>query len=371
MTSRPDGSRIVGPGTRPLALWVLPVSDLAGVARHVIDVTEMRVPGWRIVVALPPGPLADRLRDRGVAVVEAAIGPDYGTSASIREIRQLLRALQPRLVHSHLSFADIVVAIASVRSPAAVVTTEHGISPVPGLYQGGPIDDVAMRVSHHWRLRQTDLALAVSHATARAIRERWRPPSRLPIRVVHNGIDTDALPRARPTTGLRIAAVSRLAPEKNLEHVIGAFARLRRAHTNAELVIAGDGPLRHALEGHALSQGVAHCTQFIGHVEPGPLLGSVDVIVQLSTWENCSYTLLDAVRNKKGVVATRVGGNDELLPDPCLVPLGDVTGTAERMAEQGLFPDRRPSLPAGWPTIAQMCQAIADAYTKALAGGMN
>ena len=47
--------------TARTALWVVPVSDLAGVARHVLDVAGAGLPGWRLTVLAPPGPLPDRL----------------------------------------------------------------------------------------------------------------------------------------------------------------------------------------------------------------------------------------------------------------------------------------------------------------------
>ena len=44
---------LTGPDAPPTALWVVPVGDVAGVARHVLDVVEVGVPGYRLVVLLP------------------------------------------------------------------------------------------------------------------------------------------------------------------------------------------------------------------------------------------------------------------------------------------------------------------------------
>ena len=82
----------------PIALWVVPVSDLGGVARHVSDVVGHGIPGWRIVTLCPPGPLADRLRDLGGAVLEAEVGPDAGLTSSLRTLRRIVDRLGPRVV---------------------------------------------------------------------------------------------------------------------------------------------------------------------------------------------------------------------------------------------------------------------------------
>ena len=42
-------------------------------------------------------------------------------------------------------------------------------------------------------------------------------------------------------------------------------------------------------------------------------MGRSDMVVQLSVWENCSYTLLDAKSAGLKVVATAVGGNPEVV----------------------------------------------------------
>ena len=54
-------------------LWAIPVSDLAGVARHVLDVARTGIPGWRVVFLTPPGELPRELRAVGAEVVEGCL----------------------------------------------------------------------------------------------------------------------------------------------------------------------------------------------------------------------------------------------------------------------------------------------------------
>ena len=67
----------------PLTLWVVPVADLGGVARHVLDVARVGLPGLRLAVLCPEGPLAERLREQGAAVFTGDVGPDAGLAASV------------------------------------------------------------------------------------------------------------------------------------------------------------------------------------------------------------------------------------------------------------------------------------------------
>ena len=45
----------------PTALWVVPVPDFGGVARHVVDMARAGLPGFNLVVLAPEGKLTSRL----------------------------------------------------------------------------------------------------------------------------------------------------------------------------------------------------------------------------------------------------------------------------------------------------------------------
>lgn len=346
------------------ALWVSPVSDIGGVARHFIDVAGSQIPGWRIVFLTPPGDLAERLRGFGAAVVEARFGPGAGLAASARTLRATIERLRPQLVHTHLSYADIVASIATPGTGTRLVSTEHGIAADDLVYHGSVLRSRVMAAAHSIRLRRFQQVIAVSNATKEAMIAKWRP--RCPVEVVHNGVDH--LTVASPTPGLRVASLARLSKEKGIESLIEAFGVLVRDHPQASLTIAGDGPLRDRLT--ELARPLGERVRFPGFVPAEQVLSQADVIAQLSLWENCSYTLLDAQAAGLGVVATRVGGNPELLPRRCLVDGDDPGEIAAAIVRQGTQVAERPRLGA-WPTVSDMCAQIAVLYSRVLsqAGG--
>ncbi|MCV7517577.1 glycosyltransferase, partial [Micrococcus luteus] len=125
--------------------------------------------------------------------------------------------------------------------------------------------------------------------------------------------------RRAPGEGLRILSLSRLAPEKNLDRLIAALPALLERDPGARLTLAGTGPLAAALRAQAEDLGVADAVDLPGFVEPWGTMAEHDVLVQLSAWENLSYTLLDAAAAGLPAVATDVGGNGEILPPERLV----------------------------------------------------
>ena len=60
----------------PTALWVVPVPEFGGVARHVVDMARAGLPGFNLVVLAPEGKLTSRLEELGVTVIKAEFGPD-------------------------------------------------------------------------------------------------------------------------------------------------------------------------------------------------------------------------------------------------------------------------------------------------------
>lgn len=355
----------LGETPHPIALWVVPVSELGGVARHVLDVVSVGLPGWRLVVLCPEGPLASRLQSTGTAVIRESFGPSAGFRASVRTLRRNIIALRPAIVHSHLAYADVVAAVAAIGTGTRLATTEHGIAADDTIYHSSRVKAGIMALTHRARLQLTDVAIAVSEATKQAMNEKWHP--RQDIKVIRNGVDADSVrsriesKRTPAAAGPRLLSLSRLAPEKGIDELLHAFRGIRRTNPEATLTIAGEGPDRSSLEAAAHALGLADSVTFPGFLDQDTAMGSSDVVVQLSTWENCSYTLLDAVAAGLGVVATPVGGNTEILPEQCLTETGDAQRIAAAVRRQSKTNDR-PKLPRHWPTRAKMASEIVAAY---------
>ena len=345
----------------PIALWVVPVSDVGGVARHALDALGHGIPGWRTVLLCPPGPLAEVARAAGIAVLTGPVSPDDGAATAMTEVRHVITRLRPAVVHSHLSFADLAVAGGSLGLPVAIVTTEHGIARDDLVYHGTRWRSRVRALAHTARLRRADALIAVSRSTLDVVREKWHPAAHLRAEVILNGVDPLVVPAHR-SPGLHVVSLARLAPEKGLDHLLEAFALVAHRHPDARLTVAGTGPLQQQLQGQVDRLGLSDQVVMPGFVDAGEVLSAGDVLVQLSAWENCSYSLLDAQVHGLGVVASPVGGNPELLPSHCLVPATAHHRIAEAVIDQGLNLEARPVLDHGWPTVAAMGERIARVY---------
>ncbi|MBF0807037.1 glycosyltransferase [Rothia nasimurium] len=367
----------------PVALHCVPVPEFGGVARHISDLAEAGLPGYHLIILCPAGALSTRLKELGADVREADFGTDAGFAASLRTLDILIDDLKPAIVHSHLAYADVVVAaVVNLRKARKLVrrgtyvptlfTTEHGIAGDDAVYHGASWRSRLMETVHRVRLWGTDGKIAVSRSTADQMRRKWGARG---VDTVYNGIDVvetfDAVAAHRVEAGegaLRVLSLSRLAPEKGLDILVEAFARVHEQVPGAALEIAGAGELKDALTRQVAELGLEKAVTFPGFVDPIEAMGRADVLVQLSVWENCSYTLLDAKAAGLNVVATAVGGNPEILDGSELVPsMNQMNRKAAvaAVAQKILEAKESSNEPLNWVSTTDMGQQIADLYRKA------
>ncbi len=249
----------------------------------------------------------------------ACVELDRREGNSVRFVAALvgvLRRLRPDILHSHAwgTLCEGVVA-ARLAGVPYVVHGEHGT------------------MSTGWRhtvvqnlvWRRVDRVLAVSQQLASRMADvTGFPLSR--IHVLPNGLDVSRFDRgdaatARMLLGLRaesfvIGTVGRLVPVKDQDSLIAAVAIARAALPNLELVIVGDGPLRSQLTARAEALGLAGVVRFAGHrSDVEAAFPAMDLFVLSSLSEGLSNTIMEAMASGVPVVATRVGGNAELIDD--------------------------------------------------------
>jgi glycosyltransferase involved in cell wall biosynthesis len=108
--------------------------------------------------------------------------------------------------------------------------------------------------------------------------------------------------------------VGRLDPVKAQRDLLAALERLAPRHPSLRLEFVGDGPLRDALAAEARERGIADRVRFRGEVaRPEDAYAAFDVFALPSLNEGISNTILEAMASGLPVVATRVGGNPELV----------------------------------------------------------
>jgi len=166
--------------------------------------------------------------------------------------------------------------------------------------------------------RWCDVVVCNSHAAADRLVEQGLRKSR--VVVIGNGLPASAfcetvpaLPRGKAL--LRVGMIARMnMPFKNHKVFLRAAARLCGRFPSLEFVLVGDGPLRPELEREADSLGLKDHALFLGDRQDiAAVLASLDVSVLPSSSESLSNAILESMAAGVPVVASRVGGNPELV----------------------------------------------------------
>ncbi len=304
--------------------------ERGGLERAVIDlVGAQREAGHhcRVICLYRRGALAPELMAQGVAVDECGkrSGLDF---AALRRAREFLRQSPGAILHTHNASAHYHAVLASMRLPLArIVNTRHGM----GAGNRGSRLEWLYRRS----MRLTDHVATVCEAARGHFRADGVRP-RAGLVCIPNGIRVERFAASNPQARSGLAAslglaadsriigtVGRLQPVKDQGNLLTAFARTRRACPSAALVVIGDGPMRESLEHQAAELGIAEVVRFLGdRSDVHELLAGLEVFALSSVSEGYSVALLEACAAGLPIVATDVGGNNEIVRDGvngCLV----------------------------------------------------
>lgn len=342
MTSAPvpvAPERAASPHRAPLRVCLVgPSLDIVGGQSIVLDRLLARfrdTPGIEIsfVAVNPrlPGPLRALQRVKYVRTVVT----------SVAYVASLVRRLRDVDVVHAFSASYWSFLLAPV--PAMLVGRLYGKAVVLN-YHSGEADDHLT----NWR---TAVPLAhLAHAIAVPsdyLVDVFRRHA-LGARVVFNFVEADAIP-FRPRAALR----PRFLSNRNLEALynvacsIRAFARVQEAVPEAELVVAGEGRERAALEGLVASLRLRN-VRFVGRVAPGEmpaLYDAADVFLNSPEIDNMPSSIIEAYAAGLPVVTTDAGGIPYLVRHEAtglMVPTGDDAA----MADQALRLLRDPALVA-------------------------
>ena len=269
-------------------------------------------------------------------------------AAVVKRLLSLIREVRPHVLHTHTAKAGAVgraaALLAGTARPNIVVHTFHG-HVLRGYFQPGAT--AVFRQLERRLAGATDALIAVSpEVRDDLVRLGIAPRER--IAVIRLGLDLEG--RVRAPVGARealraqlgideesfvIGWLGRMTEIKRVDVLLRAFAQLRSAGVESDLVLVGDGPLRQELKRLARELGVESRCHFVGFSEQvSAHYAAFDAVALTSASEGTPVTLIEALAAACPVVSTDVGGVSDVVED-ChsgyLVAPGDVAALAERL----------------------------------------
>ncbi len=339
----------------PLVMHVLHRLDTGGLENGVVNlINRMPADAFRhMVVALTEvTEFRRRITRPDVPCIALHKPPGHGVKLYPR-FWQLLREHRPAIVHTR----NLAALEMQVPSWAAGVRGrlhgEHGRD-MSDLDGSNPRFQRIRRLYAPFVQRHVALSQDLQHYLLDKVGLR---PGR--VVQIYNGVDTarfrprlaaDAPPEGLPFLpgqGLCVVGtVGRMQTVKNQLLLARAFVRLLQAQPALQqtlrLVLVGDGPQRQPVATVLAEAGLAHLAWLPGERSDVPaLMRCLDVFVLPSLAEGISNTILEAMASGLPVVATRVGGNAELVDDGTsglVVPSDDEAALAAALARLACEP---------------------------------
>jgi glycosyltransferase involved in cell wall biosynthesis len=259
--------------------------------------------------------IPSQLRGLG-AGVHVLPAPRLFHARRLARLAGLLRRERFDVLHTHLTYANILGALVGRLAGIPVVATLHsaGADPVHG--RAIPhLERLLLRYSVQ-RVVAVGPSVAAAHAAALGGRALDVLPNAVVMPPEVPAPERRALRAKLAGDPLRplVIAVGRLTPLKGYADMLEAFQIVLARHPDARLLIAGDGELRAEIAGQIAALELGGQVTLLGSREDVPrLLAAADVYLHASHLEGLPVAVLEAMAAGLPIVATSVGDTPEVL----------------------------------------------------------
>jgi glycosyltransferase involved in cell wall biosynthesis len=327
-------------------LKMLTSFHIGGTERQVANLT-LRIDASRFDLHLAclrySGQLLEELKTLAVPRPEFRIGSFHSPKTLRQGVRfaQYIRKNRIQIVHSYGFYSNVFAVPAARLAGAAIV--------VASIRDTGDVLTPAQRQVQRIICKAADCVLVNAEAIREALVKEGYAPCK--IVVIRNGIMLSRFGKRqrggllRQELGLPLSAPlvmvsSRLNQMKGIQYFLDAAVILAQRFPEARFLVVGDGESRTELEAYAGRVGLGRRVVFTGfRCDVPELLSEAEVSVLPSLSEGLSNALLESMAAGVPVVATRVGGNSEVVQDGLtglLVPARDsaeLAGATGRLLE--------------------------------------
>jgi L-malate glycosyltransferase len=310
-------------GTRSLGIVCYPSSGGSGIVATELGL-QLAQRGWQVHFITHAQPLRLKGFEENVYFHQVQTDnypvfqhPPYTLSLAVK-ITEVVDTHGLDILHVHYAIPHATCAYLAKQMllprRLPVVTTLHGTD----------ITLVGMQPSFHkitrFSIEQSDRVTAVSDFLKTKTIELFAVEH--PIEVIPNFVDTDLFRSRHNGDGPRVCAgvtqkivmhASNFRPVKNIPSVLKAFARIHQ-EVPSRLVLVGDGPERWQAQTEVRALGIADDVHFLGVREAmADLLGRADLYLLPSEHESFGLSALEAMSCEVPVIATSVGGTNEVI----------------------------------------------------------
>ena len=316
-------------------LYLITQSELGGAQRYCFDLIKSLKNEFNVIIAFgeqgQKGALARKLEANKITYytiphLVRTISPIQDFLAMMQIIK-LIKKIKPDIVHLNSSKISILGSTACFLTKSKIcnlkskiIYTAHGWvfnEPLP--FYKKTFYKYAERLTSCFKNK----IICVSNFDYKiALTNKIVPKEKLI--TIHNGIEPiEFLSRQEAREKLNldnnefiIGSVGNLYKTKGFIYLIEAIKQLIDEGIDAKAVIIGEGPERQNLENLISKHNLKNKIILAGRIQQAAeLLSAFDIYVCSSIKEGLSYTIIETMLNGLPIIATKVGGNPELIEE--------------------------------------------------------
>lgn len=222
------------------------------------------------------------------------------------QLRALVIALQPDLVHVHGGRAGFFFVLSLLKIP--MIYTVHGFH----FIEKNPVLRWGALMAERWNLRRAwhsifvskyDVTLAGNHQLLSGKDKRS---------VIYPGLPWNSLPQVLPHAPRHIGFIGRLEYQKDPL----LFLEMMMFLPEYSATIVGDGALALIIKQEIVKRGLSGRVHMVGELSHGEaldILATLNVVVLTSRWEGLPVLVLESMGMGVPVVSTNVSGLEEII----------------------------------------------------------
>lgn len=261
-----------------------------------------------VAILYPDDIFKEDIEKAGIPVWELGLNFKYDLRGAIKLISLINRG-KYSIVHVHLFPANLFGSLASLFLPKNIkfIFSEHNIYNRRRSFKIFKILDTFI-YSRYYKI------ICVSKQVQVALTE-WLPNLKRKSVVISNAVPVTDLTNWPPVKKYDVLFVGRLTEAKGVDILLKAIKILKEKYQKEiKAAIVGEGYLEEEVKELVKELGIGEEVEFLGiRRDIEKLMKSTKLFVLPSRWEGLPLTILEAMSNGAGIIATKVGGIPEVI----------------------------------------------------------
>lgn len=311
----------------PRICFIVTTLDFGGAEVQVVELaTRLVQRHWEVMILslTHSNALEKRAVAAGIEVTSLGIRKTTPNPLFLLRLNTIVSEWKPDLLHSHMFHANLLSRLYRLRKRSIPL-----ISTIHNIFEGKSLSQSNRRCMAY---RMTDPLSDLTTIISRAAYQRYAANKVVSLdKFLHipNGIDTDVFCPLDDTVlnenktdhtraGFVWLTIGSIEKQKDYPNLIQAFKKVLKLSSDVQLQIVGEGSLLNEMKSLSCREGIHQQIEWLGRRQRSEILDlmrKADAFVIASQWEGLPMVLLEAAACGLPIVATDVGGNNEVVVD--------------------------------------------------------